>query len=185
MAPAVRREIPVRVLNTLEPDAPGTLIVRDVPVSREVVKAIAHKRGVSLVNIHSTKMLGAPGFLARMARVFKDHEVDIDMIATSEVSVSLTVEDARRLDACARDLSRFADVTVARAEKAIVCVVGRGLRETKGVAAKVFTALARADVNVELISQGASRINLGFVVSNEAVLPAVRALHAEFFGSGS
>lgn len=183
MAPAVRRDIPIRVLNTMEPDARGTLIVRESPVSAEVVKAIAHKRNVSLVNIHSTRMLGAPGFLARMARIFKEHEVDIDMIATSEVSVSLTVEDPRRLDAAARDLSRFADVTVARAEKAIVCVVGRGLRETKGVAAKVFTALAQADVNVDLISQGASQINLGFVVSNDAVVPAVRALHAQFFGS--
>jgi aspartate kinase len=183
MAPAVRHEIPIRVLNMLEPDSAGTLIGRETPVSREVVKAIAHKKNVSLVNVTSTKMLGAPGFLARMARVFKEHEVDIDMIATSEVSVSLTVNDDKRLDACARDLARFADVQVSRGDKAIVCVVGHGLSKAKGVAGRVFTALAQADVNVELISQGASKINLGFVVPNESVVPSVRALHAAFFGA--
>jgi len=88
MAPAVRRNIPIRVLNMLEPDGTGTLIGRETEVSREVVKAIAHKKNISLVNVTSTKMLGAPGFLARMARVFKEHEIDIDMIATSEVSVA-------------------------------------------------------------------------------------------------
>jgi aspartate kinase len=183
MAPAVKHAIPIRVLNMLEPDSAGTLIGRETPVSREVVKAIAHKKGISLVNVTSTKMLGAPGFLARMARVFKEHEVDIDMIATSEVSVSLTVNDDKRLDQVARDLSKFADVTVSRGDKAIVCVVGQGLSKAKGVAGKVFTALAQADVNVELISQGASKINIGFVVPNDAVVPAVRALHAAFFGA--
>jgi aspartate kinase len=183
MGPAVKREIPIRVLNMLEPDSQGTLIGREAAVSREVVKAIAHKKNISLVNVTSTKMLGAPGFLSRMARVFKEHEVDIDMIATSEVSVSLTVNDDRRLDACARDLSRIAHVSVSRGDKAIVCVVGAGLVKTKGVAGRVFTALAQADVNVEMISQGASQINLGFVVSNDAVVPAVRALHATFFGT--
>jgi aspartate kinase len=184
MAPAVRHEIPIRVLNMLEPDNAGTLIGRDTPVSREVVKAIAHKKGISLVNVTSTKkMLGAPGFLARMSRVFKEHQVEIDMIATSEVSVSLTVNEDKRLDQVIRDLERFADVTVSRGDKAIVCVVGHGLSKTKGVAGKVFSALAQSDVNVDLISQGASKINIGFVVSNDAVVPAVRSLHAAFFGA--
>jgi aspartate kinase len=183
MAPAVRHDIPIRVLNMLEPDSPGTLIGRESAVSREVVKAIAHKKNISLVNVTSTKMLGAPGFLARMARVFKEHEIDIDMIATSEVSVSLTVNEDKRLDACVRDLGRIASVQVSRGDKAIVCVVGQGLQKTKGVAGRVFTALAQADVNVDLISQGASKINLGFVVPNDAVVPAVRALHATFFGA--
>jgi aspartate kinase len=182
MAPAVKHGIPIRVLNMLEPDSAGTLIGRETPVSREVVKAIAHKKNISLVNVASTKMLGAPGFLARMARVFKEHEIDIDMIATSEVSVSLTVNDDKRLDACARDLSRFADVTVSRGDRAIVCVVGHGLSKAQGVVAKIFTALSQADVNVDLISQGASKINVGFVVANDAVVPALRALHAAFFG---
>ncbi|MEZ0228577.1 MAG: aspartate kinase [Planctomycetota bacterium] len=183
MAPAVRHEIPIRVLNMLEPDNSGTLIGKETPVSREVVKAIAHKKNISLVNVTSTKMLGAPGFLARMSRVFKEHEVEIDMIATSEVSVSLTVNDDKRLDQVVRDLERFADVTLSRGDKAIVCVVGHGLSKAKGVAGKVFSALAQADVNVDLISQGASKINIGFVVANDAVVPAVRALHASFFGA--
>lgn len=183
MGPAVKRDIPIRVLNMLEPDSPGTLIGRESAVSKEVVKAIAHKKNISLVNVTSSKMLGAPGFLSRLARVFKEHEVDIDMIATSEVSVSLTVNDEKRVDACARDLARFSTVQVSRGDKAIVCVVGAGLQKAKGVAGRVFTALAQADVNVDLISQGASKINLGFVVANDQVVPAVRALHASFFGA--
>ncbi len=165
-----------------DPSRPRLRVERP-DVVREVVKAIAHKKNVSLVNVMFMKMLGAPGFLARMARVFKEHSVDIDMIATSEVSVSLTVNDDKRLEACQRDLAKFADVTVSRGDRAIVCVVGHGLSKTKGVAGRVFTALSQADVNVDLISQGASKINIGFVVSNDAVVPAVRALHATFFGA--
>lgn len=176
LLPAVEKSIPIRVKSTIEPDSPGSLILPESRRTDGVVKAIAHKSAITLVNIYSTRMLGRPGFLSKIAKVFQIHKIDIDMIATSEVSVSLTVENPSQLDAAVARLSRFAKVTVQR-DRAIVCVVGEGLAESPGTIAHVFQALAGAGISVDLISQGASRINLGLVVDGARVSETVQALH--------
>jgi aspartate kinase len=181
MLPAVEKNIPIRVLNTFNPSARGTRIVAKSERSREVVKCIAARRGVRVLNVSSSRMLGAHGFIRRMGEVFDRHEVPIDMMATSEVSVSLTVDEKVPIAPVVAEISQFARVED-EGGRAIVCVVGQGLRETPGIAAKAFQALARAGVNVLMISQGASRINLGVVVDGADAEKSVRTLHVEFFG---
>lgn len=179
--PAVQKNIPVRVLNSRRPDGEGTLITQHAVLRPDcVVKSVAYKEGITVIGIQSTRMLMAHGFLARVFDVFERYKKSIDVVVTSEVGISLTVDDSSRLDEIVRDLSEFADVSVEK-EKAVCCVVGERMKSTKGIAARVFRALAEAQVNIELISQGGSEINLTFVVDEANIAPAVRALHREFF----
>jgi len=183
MVPAVLRDIPIRVLNTFNPKAPGTVIVRRSTRSREVVKGIALKKGVRVINLVSARMLGTHGFIHKMGEVFDRHEVVLDMIATSEVSVSVTSEgtEAERLEGCLADLRAIAREVSVESDRTILCVVGDGIRDTPGIAAKAFAALGRAGINVLMISMGATRVNLGIVVDARDAEAGVRALHEEFF----
>jgi aspartate kinase len=178
LRPATARGIPVRVLNSRRPDGDGTAIVSNPPLSRSIVKAIAFKRGITVVNLSSDRMLMAHGFLARFFEVFSRHEAVVDVVATSEVSVSVTVDDVRRLDALLVDLRELGEVVVER-DQAIICMVGERLKSTPGVAARIFSCLG--PINVPMISHGASAINLTFVVAGDQVEEAVSRLHEEFF----
>jgi aspartate kinase len=180
LVPAVLHRIPVRMLCTFKPDAPGTLILHEAPRG-ETVKSIVYKRRIFLINLRSTRMLRTHGFMARVFETLGRHKVVIDMIATSEVSVSLTTDEDRNLEASVRELSRFAEVTVEDG-LAILCVVGDGIREAAGVPALVFDALRREDVPVRMISYGAARINIACLVPGADVDRSVRALHDLFFG---
>jgi aspartate kinase len=123
-------------------------------------------------------MLMAHGFLHRIFEIFDRYETAVDMLATTEVSVSLTIDNAERLEEICAELRPFAEVS-SEAEQAIVCVVGDNIRRTPGVAARAFGALE--DINVRMISQGASRLNLSFVVAGRDASRAVRLLHQDFF----
>jgi len=182
--PAIRKNVPVRVLNTYAPHKPGTVVVSESIASPEVAKSIVYKEDITLITIASTGMLMQPGFMARIFRVFEKYSISVDMIATSEVTVSLTVDSSRNLNAAIRDLSQISDVTVDR-NKTILAVVGYGIRETRGFAAKVFAAVATTGVNVQMISQGATKINISFLIDNSDIKPVVQALHSAFFGRGS
>ena len=180
LEPAIRMGVPIRVLNTFKPEEAGTRIagVDDSdPGDGGAVKAIAHKPGQTLVHVRSARMLGQSGFLVRLARAFARHGVVVNMIATSEVSVSLTVQPSRGLEAALADLRELGEVDV-QPDRTEVCIVGARLRETKGIAGRLFTALAAAGVNVEMISQGASLLNVGLVIADSDVEDALRALHA-------
>jgi len=176
--PAKEKNIPVRILNSRRPDAPGTRIVAELVACTNILKSIACKRGITVVTMRSTRMLGAHGFLRRIFEVFDHYETAVDMVATSEVSVSLTVDNDTRFAEICAELEPFTEVTVER-DQAILCVVGDNIRNTPGVAARVFDALRY--VNVRMISQGASRLNLSVVVNSEDLPEAVTALHREFF----
>jgi len=182
--PAVEKKIPVRVLNSKRPEVKGTLIVHDVPdelsVTNGVVKSIAFKRGITVINVNSSRMLMAHGFLAKLFSIFEEFQKSVDVVATSEVSVSLTVDSEERLSDVLNELQKIGDVQIKR-QKAIVCVVGEGMRNAKGTGARIFGALAKADVNIEMVSEGASEINLTLVVDEQDVATSVRALHDEFF----
>jgi diaminopimelate decarboxylase/aspartate kinase len=179
--PAIEAEIPVWVGNARRPGGRGTTILA-APVQpvddRWVVKAIADKRGLSVITIVSTRMLMAHGFLARIFRVFDAHRTSVDLVSTSEVSVSLTVDDERALAAIVEDLSEFARVEVER-DMAVICLVGDGMRGRAGLAEEVFRAIR--GVPVRMITQGASAINLSLVVSEADREAALRALHGAFF----
>jgi aspartate kinase len=180
MLPAVENRIPVRVLNTMRPDHPGTLILAEAPPTRAGVKSIAYKRGIHLITVSSTRMLLQSGFMAKIFEVFARHDLSVDLVATSEVTVSVTVDSDRALELVASDLKEFSDVTVER-DLAQVCAVGEGIRDRVGVAASVFGALEKARVPVRLISHGGTKINISFLVDQSHVDRAVRALHSAFF----
>jgi aspartate kinase len=176
--PAVEKGIPVHIYNTHNPVCEGTLIVAAPPPSRNVIKSIAFKRGVTIVNVSSTRMLAAFGFLRAIFEVFERHQTPVDVVTTSEVSVSITLDDTQRLEAIKRDLDGVGEVTI-EPDKAIVCLVGDDLKATPGVAARLFHAIASTNVN--MISQGASEINLTFVIDESDVDQVVGRLHEEFF----
>lgn len=178
MLPAIEHDIPIRVLNSRSPTAEGTLIVKEAETAATIVKSIAYKENITLVDIRSTRMLMAHGFLAEIFGVFEKHGTAVDMVSTSEVSVSLTVDRPERLPQILEDLEHFAHVETSAA-RAIVCVVGEGIRYTPGIAAKVFAALD--GIRIHMISLGASRLNIGFVVSEDDVDQAVKLLHSTFF----
>ncbi len=176
--PAIERNIPVLILNSRRPQVDGTRILSKTVASKNAVKSIACKSKVTVLNIRSTRMFMAHGFMRRIFEVFDRYETSVDMIATSEVSVSLTVDQSERLAAILRDLREFSEVSVDE-DQAIICIVGENIRYTPGVAAGVFKALGK--INVRMVSQGASALNLGFVVAGQDLRAAVAALHAEFF----
>jgi aspartate kinase len=176
--PAIERNIPVLILNSRRPDVPGTRIVSETVHCMNVVKSIACKRKITLVNIHSTRMLMAHGFLRRIFEIFDRHETPVDMVATSEVSVSLTIDNVTQTPRICEELSEFSEVAM-EPDQAIVCLVGENIRYTPGVAARVFDALH--NVNIRMISQGASLLNLSVVVAEKDLRHAVEVLHAEFF----
>jgi len=179
LAPAIEKGIPVRVRNSKRPDAPGTEIRNAAPSGESHVRSIAFKKAIATVDIVTSHMLMAAGFLATVFEVFARHETSVDMVTTSEISVSVTVDDTSRIPEIRSELSRLAQVEVAR-DRAIVCLVGQDLKFTPGIAARIFRAVER--INILMISQGASRRNVSFVVEERDVEEAVRRLHQEFFG---
>lgn len=178
--PAIEQSIPVVILNSRRPEIAGTRIVGKSVSCENVVKAIACKRNITMVNIHSARMLMAHGFLKRVFEVFDRWETPVDVVTTSEVSVSVTIDDARSLDEIRNELGEIAEVST-ESGLAIVSVVGEGIGERSGIAARVFKALA--NVNVRMISQGASRLNLSVIISDAELESAISALHVEFFST--
>jgi aspartate kinase len=176
--PAIERRIPVHIFNTNNPSCEGTLITAEPRRSLNTIKSIAVKRGVTIINVASTQMIMAHGFLRTIFEVFDRHQTSIDVVTTSETSVSMTLDSTDRLDAILQDLEPIGEVNVDPA-KAIVCVVGDNLKFTPGVAARLFRALG--DINVNMISQGASVINLTFVINDKEIEKAIGMLHADFF----
>jgi aspartate kinase len=176
--PAIDRNIPVMILNSRRPQVEGTRIQSQSVASKNVVKSIACKSKVIVLNIRSTRMFMAHGFMRRIFEVFERHETSVDMVATSEVSVSLTIDQPERVDAIVAGLREFAEVSVDE-NQAIICIVGENIRHTPGVAARLFKALG--GINVRMLSQGASALNLGLVVAGQDLTAAVQALHTEFF----
>lgn len=174
--PAIEKKIPVRILNTFRPSEPGTLI-KDTVDSNDTIRAVSSKKGITAIFISTPKMLMSYGFLAKVFAIFDKYQTSIDTIATSEISVALTIDQADNLKEIVRDLSQYGDVRV-MSDVAIVSVVGRQYREKSGIAGRVFAALK--DVNIVMISGGASDINLSFVVEGANADDAVRMLHGEF-----
>lgn len=178
LQPAIELNIPVRICNSREPESGSTLVVATTSKSPQTVKAIAHKTGVTTVQVTSARMLGAYGFLRALFEVFDRNRTAVDVVTTSEVSVSLSLDDTSNLPEIVKELEELGSVSIEE-KRAILCIVGEGLRTTPGIAARIFSTIS--DINVSLISQGASRINLTFAVEEERAREAVMRLHREFF----
>ena len=176
--PAVERNIPVRILNSRKPDGGGTLITAEPEPHGQRLTAMAAKRNVTVVDITSSRMLMAYGFLRRVFEVFERFRTAVDVVTTSEVSVSVTIDDRRHLDAIVEALSEFAEVSV-EPDMALLCAVGDRLRTEPDIAARVVRLLE--EVPLRMISQAASRRNIT-VIMRQADLPhAMHRLHEEFF----
>ncbi|MBN2419424.1 MAG: aspartate kinase [Deltaproteobacteria bacterium] len=183
LVPAIQHGIPVRVLYTFNPETPGTTIVAEASTDHDnPVKSIVYKENQSLINVKSEKMLGSESFMARLFNILENHHVVIHMLSTSQVSVSLItdVKDMARLAALQRELEIIGKVEI-DFNKTIVAVVGEGMKNIIGLASRIFRAVAAAGVNLQMISQGASEINLAFLVDNKEIPATVKALHGEFF----
>jgi aspartate kinase len=176
--PAIQKNIPVYILNSSNPECEGTRITARVPHSRNFFKAIAAKKRITIIDVAAPRMLLAHGFMRAIFEAFDRHRIPVDVVSTSEVSVSLTVDSNESIPALAADLAKLADVKY-DGRKAIVCVVGENLRETPGIAARVFGELS--DTKIRMISQGASEINLTFVIEEDEVPQVIQRLHKVFF----
>ena len=176
--PAVDYKIPVRVCNTFEPDAVGTMVLAESGEVPNKIKSIAQKKNITILRIMSARMLGSYGFMSAVFQVFDRHRTVIDVISTSEVSVALTLDKTDALDSVVAELERFGEVEV-EGGYAVICVVGEGLRASTGLASKIFSTIE--DVNIALVSHGASSVNLTFVVKEDEAAKVIKKLHEEFF----
>jgi aspartate kinase len=176
----------VRIKNTMNPGAAGTLITRKGAKSEHLCKSIAAKKGVTAITLTTTKMLMAVGFLADVFGVFKKHRLAVDLVSTGEISVTVTVNLAADAipHGVIEDLTVFSQVEIL-GEQAIICAVGNELAHKKGVAAKIFAAIADAGISVKAISQSAMEINISCLIAEAEAENALKALHKAIFEEGS
>jgi aspartate kinase len=176
--PAVQKTIPVWVLNSRNAENEGTKITAVAPRCKSPFKCIAAKKKLTIIDIVASRMLMSHGYLKAVFDVFDKYKCVIDMVSTSEVSISLSVDSNERLPEICEELSKIADVKM-EGHKALICMVGEDIRGHNGIAGQVFSAIRH--VNVRMISQGASEINMSFMIDEEDVEEAVRSLHKYFF----
>ncbi|KAM0006344.1 putative aspartate kinase [Helianthus debilis subsp. tardiflorus] len=192
MRPAREGDIPVRVKNSYNPNAPGTLITKSRDMSKAVLTSIVLKRNVTMLDIVSTRMLGQFGFLAKVFSIFEDLGISVDVVATSEVSISLTldpsklwsrelIQQASELDHVVEELEKIAKVNLLQ-HRSIISLIGNVQRSSL-VLEKAFHVLRENGVNVQMISQGASKVNISLIVNDDEAERCVRALHSAFFES--
>ena len=176
--PAVEKNIPVWVLNSHNPANEGTKITAVAPRSISPLKSIAAKKRLTLIHMVSSRMLMSHGYLRAVFEIFDRYECAIDMVSTSEVSVSVTIDEHGNLPLIVAGLTNIADVRVEEG-KALVCLVGGDIRGQHGIAGRAFAAIS--GINIHMISQGANGINLSFMIEESDVEAAIRSLHQEFF----
>jgi aspartate kinase len=176
--PAVQKSIPVWVLNSRNAENEGTKITAMAPPCASPFKSIAAKKRLTIIDVVASRMLMSHGYLKAVFDVFDKYECAIDMVSTSEVSISLTVDSNQRLPEICAELGKIADVKY-EGRKALVCLVGEDIRGHNGIAGRVFSAISH--VNVRMISQGASEINMSFMIEEDDVEEAIRSLHKVFF----
>jgi aspartate kinase len=178
--PAVQKSIPVWVLNSRNAENEGTKITAMAAKCASPFKSIAAKKRLTIIDVVASRMLMSHGYLKAVFDVFDKYKCAIDMVSTSEVSISLTVDSNQQLPEICAELAKIADVKM-EGHKALVCLVGEDIRGHNGIAGQVFSEISH--VNVRMISQGASEINMSFMIDEEDVEEAVRSLHAHFFAN--
>ena len=176
--PAVKKNIPVLVLNSRNASCEGTRIISIAPHCKSPFKSIAVKKKLAIIDVVASRMLMTHGYLRQIFDVFDKHKCAVDMVSTSEVSVSLTVDSNASLPELSAELGKLADVKY-EGKKALICLVGEDIRGQSGMAARVFSAIKH--INVRMISQGASEINMSFMIEEDDADEALRSLHAAFF----
>jgi aspartate kinase len=182
MQPCMKSGTPVLVKNSYNPQAPGTRIEAGPDPKAPLIRAVTSRNNVTLVDIVSTRMLGQPGFLAQVFSEFSSSGVSIDMVATSEVSVSLTLDADQELGSLKKELANYAGVEI-KTGKAIVTIVG-DVRRSSEILRQAFGVCEEAGVQVQMVSQGASKVNISFIVNDDEAPELVKLLHGSFFPAG-
>jgi aspartate kinase len=177
ITPAKLRGVPVRLKNTMQPEAPGTLIANQS--SDREIKAIAAKDNITAIYIHSTRMLNAYGFLRRVFEIFEKYKTPVDMITTSEVSVSVTIDNSDHLEAITAELREFADLEEHDRDQNIICIVGNFSADKEGIALKVLDAMK--NIPIRMISYGASEHNLSLLIHSKYKAEALNVLNERLF----
>ncbi len=182
MQPAMKYNVPVRVKNSYNPEAVGTIIRQEKSPMDRLVTAITYKKGITVLDISSTQMLGAYGFLARVFGEFEKHKLSVDVLASSEVSVSLTLDkkqDVSEVSALIRDLQDCAEIT--RKDNMSILTLITDVNKSSEVLATVFRVFSQQNIKVEMMSQGASKVNISFIVKSDCLENAILELHSCFF----
>jgi aspartate kinase len=177
ITPAKMRGVPVRLKNTMEPSAFGTLIANKSTSSE--IKAIAAKDGITAIYIHSTRMLNAFGFLKKVFDIFEQYKTPVDMVTTSEVSVAVTIDNAEHLDKITAELSQFADLEEHDRNQTIICIVGNFMADKAGIALRVIQAMQ--NIPIRMIAYGASEHNISLLVDTKDKNDALNALNEGLF----
>ena len=175
--PAVKKNIPLFVLNSMNPSGKGTAILRSELIE-DGVKSVSFKENIRVINIFSMRMINTSGFLRRVFEIFSENKVSVDLISTSEANISVTVDASQNIDTVVEQLSEFSDVIVDD-DKSQVSVIGKNIVRLNGMLKKTFTPLKKC--NVYMISQGASFVNISFVVDREELDEVVLGLHDHLF----
>ena len=184
IVPAMQRNIPVRVKNSYDINAKGSRIlsndyIRENNLSKNGLKAITSKRKIILIDIESTRMLGQAGFLSKVFNVFEEEKISVDMIASSEISISLTIDNRYNVQGIIDKLSKIAKVHISY-NKSIVSLIS-DVKKSTSIFSKVFAILNNESYNVQMISHGASKVNISFILEDSEVEDCIRLLHKEFF----
>ena len=179
--PAVKKNIPIYVLNSMNPEGKGTVILQSSFIE-DGVKSVSFKENILVINIFSTKMINTSGFLKKVFEIFSINKVSVDLISTSEANISVTVDSSQNIDKVVEQLSEFADVYV-DSDKSQISVIGKNIINLKGLLSRTFAPLA--DCKIYMISQGASYVNLSFVVDRSELTDAVRQIHKYLFENES
>ncbi|MDE6872730.1 MAG: lysine-sensitive aspartokinase 3 [Bacteroidales bacterium] len=177
--PAVMKNIPVYVLNSMKPEGEGTAILQSDQIE-DGVKSVSFKENILLLNIFSTKMINVSGFLNKVFGIFAENKVSVDLISTSEANISLTVDGSQNLDSVVRELSEFAEVDVDN-DKSQVSIIGKNIVNLRGLLRQTMASLK--DCNIYMISQGASFVNISFVVDRASLTEVVQEVHRYLFES--
>jgi aspartate kinase len=179
MQPCAKTGTPVLVKNSYNPDAPGTRIVPSPDYRSTPLVTISTRKNVTLVDIISSRMLGQHGFLAEVFSCFARHKISVDMVATSEVSISVTLDAVYDLSALKLELSKIANIEV-KTGKAIVTIIG-DVRRSSEILARSFRTCELLGVPVQMVSQGVSKVNISFIVDDNEAAEVIKGLHADFF----
>lgn len=181
LSPAIHKNIPVRILNTYKPQIDGTIIVKKKQAKSTLsLKSIVYKKDVFLITIISPRMLMQYGFLEKIFHIFAKYKIVVDMIATSEISVSVTTDRKLHINETLKEISQFARIKL-DGKQAIICIIGEDIKRIHGLSGDIFIALKNASIEVKMISQGATRTNIAFLIDNSAVKKAVTVLHKALF----
>jgi len=180
--PAINKSIPVRILNTYNLENKGTLVLKET--KKETFRAISSKDNINVIRICSTKMLFVYGFLSKVFEIFNKHKISIDLISTSEITISLTLDkingNSKNLEHALLELENLGKIELLK-NRAIICIVGTNIRNTPGVLGKIFNVCKEFDINVEMVSQGASPLSISFVINQEDSEKTIKELHKELF----